>query len=410
MTHWCRDISRDEAVRAAEDGREGPLPTLEECIERQKHAAMTAGVKEGFVKADGEWKRLTDDELRQLLVIPKTGLASSAVEPENKGDGMATNGLRTERVEIDLPPSPEPSVARVTLEFSGRLRAAPSQWPWDLILSGACVVRSQPGESVRVVEEANFDDLAQVAMERDAAIRERDAAKSDAEKSAVLIKSQAENVAYFRRDRDETRLRAEAAEARVAELESERDAAIRERDEFRRSFHWSEEAGTRLVAERDASRDDADGLRILVAELEAERDGLQVDVSALMDVGHRLGSQVASLELQLESVACRAATAETALESAPPPASGWLTEEERDFLDHHRRECEGRASTFSEARAVPWCRRLKMIDALLARSTPPEVVRPGTQVRYHRLSVEEQRDDQWLAALAAAGVTVEAKQ
>ena len=33
MTHsWCRDIPRDEAVRAAEDGRQGPLPTLEEAI------------------------------------------------------------------------------------------------------------------------------------------------------------------------------------------------------------------------------------------------------------------------------------------------------------------------------------------------------------------------------------------
>ena len=29
---WCRDVARDEAVRAAEDGRLGPLPTLEECI------------------------------------------------------------------------------------------------------------------------------------------------------------------------------------------------------------------------------------------------------------------------------------------------------------------------------------------------------------------------------------------
>jgi hypothetical protein len=29
---WCRDIARDEAVRAAEDGRTGPLPTLGECI------------------------------------------------------------------------------------------------------------------------------------------------------------------------------------------------------------------------------------------------------------------------------------------------------------------------------------------------------------------------------------------
>jgi len=33
MEHaWCRDPSRDERVRAAEDGRDRPLPTLAEAI------------------------------------------------------------------------------------------------------------------------------------------------------------------------------------------------------------------------------------------------------------------------------------------------------------------------------------------------------------------------------------------
>jgi hypothetical protein len=33
MTHaWCSDPARDAAVRAAEDGRTGPLPTLGEAI------------------------------------------------------------------------------------------------------------------------------------------------------------------------------------------------------------------------------------------------------------------------------------------------------------------------------------------------------------------------------------------
>jgi hypothetical protein len=33
MNHaWCRDIARDAAVRAAEDNRTGPLPTLGEAI------------------------------------------------------------------------------------------------------------------------------------------------------------------------------------------------------------------------------------------------------------------------------------------------------------------------------------------------------------------------------------------
>jgi len=31
---WCKDIARDAAVRAAEDGRTGPLPTLEQAIAR----------------------------------------------------------------------------------------------------------------------------------------------------------------------------------------------------------------------------------------------------------------------------------------------------------------------------------------------------------------------------------------
>jgi len=35
MKHaWCHDVARDAAVRAAEDGRTGPLPTLEEAIAR----------------------------------------------------------------------------------------------------------------------------------------------------------------------------------------------------------------------------------------------------------------------------------------------------------------------------------------------------------------------------------------
>ena len=35
MEHaWCIDVPRDEAVRAAEDGREGPLPTLSQAIAR----------------------------------------------------------------------------------------------------------------------------------------------------------------------------------------------------------------------------------------------------------------------------------------------------------------------------------------------------------------------------------------
>ena len=178
-THsWCRSPSRDEAVRASEDGRSGPLPTLEECIERvTERRPVDAG-----------------------------------------GGGNVTRGLRTERVEIDLPPSPEPSVARVTLEFSGRLRAAPSQWPWDLILSGACVVRSEPGDFFRVVEESDRLEVRvsvlQAAVEsarneRDAAIRERDTLRAERITQALTADRFAAAVAE-----------ADTLRARVAELEA----------------------------------------------------------------------------------------------------------------------------------------------------------------------------------------------
>ena len=166
---WCRDIPRDEAVRAAEDNRSGPLPTLEECIERQKHAAMTAGVKEGFVKADGEWKRLTDDELRQILMIPKSVSASSAVEHENKGDDMAANGLQTAEMTLEVVYDPG--------------------WLDSFEVIGDKVLRlvrmglgKAAGESVRLVDlplpfAAVIFERNEAREERDAAIRERDEVK-----------------------------------------------------------------------------------------------------------------------------------------------------------------------------------------------------------------------------------------
>ena len=122
MNHGCKDIDRDAAVRAAEDNRTRPLPTLGDCI-------------------DG--------------MFPKSVSASSAVEQKNKGDGMAADGLRTERVVIEVTGAPG----------------------WRVHVNGIDV------ESVRVVEEAHFDDLAQVAMERDAAIRERESWRILADKA-----------------------------------------------------------------------------------------------------------------------------------------------------------------------------------------------------------------------------------
>ena len=96
MTHsWCRDIPRDEAVRASEDGRSGPLPTLEEAI-----VAVTE-------------RRLVDAG----------------------GGENVTGGLRTERV---------------TLEVTHDLDAPLGEWIVQVIDESLGF-----DETVRVVEETN---------------------------------------------------------------------------------------------------------------------------------------------------------------------------------------------------------------------------------------------------------------
>ena len=80
MSHWCKNIERDEAVRAAEDNRHARLPTLEEAI----------------------------------AMLAKIGSASSAPEHENKGNDMATKAeiQRAEyRAEASEQPAPAPPAA-----------------------------------------------------------------------------------------------------------------------------------------------------------------------------------------------------------------------------------------------------------------------------------------------------------
>ena len=350
---WCHDIPRDEAVRAAEDNRPGPLPTLEQAIQQafgfdeasvqracdetktwpaevQSDAkqALSDLLEQGVPRLQAlaeasRWgKRLF--EARYPEMLPKTGSASSALEHENKGDDMTKSerqaAVYRADIEREAPAPPEASglrTERVTLEITHDFPRHVSAMDWPYLVANYF---HRPGESVRVVEDEagvakaklcaaikraeaaellhesqkdmmthyvsriealnlrcklrdrDFDEwkkaetrVAELEGEKAAAIRERDAAKSHAERSAVLIKSQAANVAYFRRDRDETR--------------SERDAAIRERDELRE--------------ERERTNDMHQSYR------------------------HTALARITSLESQLESVADRAAAAENALEAAP---------------------------------------------------------------------------------------------
>jgi hypothetical protein len=246
MTHaWCRDFVRDIAVRAAEDGRDGPLPTLEEAIG----------------------------------MISKTVSASSPVDHENKGEGMATNGMRTERVTLEIT---RPAIANYP--------APARQFMWQHLLRN--VVQGDR-ESVRVVEEIHFDDLAQVAMERDAAIREREELKQQVKK------------------------------------------ALANSDKM-----WS-----------------------ACLAVGGERDKLQ--------------ARVAELESQLESVACRAATAETALESAQAASGGgeWLCARTAPPPLGHYKLCRW-VTTVCGNRQVSYGEGARRADGMWGRANQVEMIPP----------------------------------
>jgi hypothetical protein len=215
---WCSDPSRDAAVRAAEDNRTEPLPTLAEAIvlafgfdkasaqracdevnswpeDVQKDCRFVLGnlLEQGVERLQAlveswRWgKGLL--AARYPAMFPKSVSASSAADHENKGvrmtksdrqaadyraeaisrpfaeaakcsstvseTGEGQSGMRTERVTVEV-------------TYDHGAQGHPRSWDWSTMVL-------DEGESVRVVEETHFDDLATVAMERDAAIRERDA-------------------------------------------------------------------------------------------------------------------------------------------------------------------------------------------------------------------------------------------
>ena len=178
MTHaWCQNVPRDEAVRAAEDGRECPLPTLEEAI---------AGVTERRPPEPGGRGNVTS--------FAEPAKCSPTVSETGEGK----SGLRTERVTLEITRPKFANYPTSAFEFM-----------WGHLLRD--VVKGDR-ESVRVVEEVHFDDLAQVAMERDAAIRERDTLRAERITQALTADRFASAVA----EADRLRARAEALESAPA--------------------------------------------------------------------------------------------------------------------------------------------------------------------------------------------------
>lgn len=285
---WCSDPARDEAVRAVEDGRMGPLPTLEECIETAR------------------------------AMMPKSGSATSAPEPENKVDGM-----RTERVTLDV-------------THGSSLSAV--MWNWRGIVHESL----RCGESVRVVEDRTGTDMG----------------------NGVFVASTEEVLAMCRE-----------TEAR---LTAERDAAIRERDAAKEECEMLRE---QMVIRCTT----AANLHGVIRERDAEIGTLKARVA------------------ELEAAAAPAANAGGGLNQPPQPPRGWLTSDERESV-------EILLDAIAPSGGNIYRDEIATLRALLARSTPPEVVVPVCPYDGYTLLKAEYVWGKcvaaFAAAIAAAGVKV----
>ena len=194
-------------------------------------------------------------------MMAKTSSATSEVEHKNKGDDMTKSerqaAVYRADIEREAPAPPEASglrTERVTLEITHDFPRHVSAMDWPYLVANYF---HRPGESVRVVE----DEAGVAKAKLCAAIKRAEAAE-------LLHESQKDMMTHY-----------------VSRIE-----ALNLRCELR---EWA-------VKQSEAR----------VAELEGEAKGLRGDVRAAETEADRLRGQ-------LESVADRAAAAETALEAAP---------------------------------------------------------------------------------------------
>jgi hypothetical protein len=307
MDHaWCHDVARDAAVRAAEDGRTGPLPTLEKAI-----------------------------------ASPFADAAERSVPVSETGEGQS--GMRTERV---------------TLEVTG----APG---WRVHVSCIDV------ESVRVVEETHFDDFAQVAMERDAAIRERDAAVRKRDESLQIAQT-FESLCLGWQARDKV------LKARVVELEEELESVACRAATAETALEARKlTAGEELCAAHAASG--VNQPETPVSSTQAASGGGDGEPVAYLIDGpfekraFRTRDEVYAYTRYLPEIEKQSMQL-VPLYRQPPQPRGWLTTEERGaiaLLSADRSQFA--PQTIYELQrnaAIDVCR------SFLARSSPPEVVHP----------------------------------
>jgi hypothetical protein len=368
MTHaWCHDIARDAAVRAAEDNRTGPLPTLAEAI---------AAVRE----------RRSD---------------------HTKGEEMS-QGLRTERVVLEI-------------TYDQETQGHPGTWDWSTMVLDT-------GESVRVVDGDITDSEIRLRVERDAAIREREQLREQLE-SVACRAATAETALAEIKSLDYTRAAVNGAawQANNIAAKALEAASVGNRPETPDGSSQAASGGGESIGRKLADRLGRFADRLESGEVEmpigppaqaASGGGEGEPVAWGVMVGGKIDRTHFADALFVDKATAERWCKTDSLQGTgtvvglypPPQPRGWLRKEEREALATVLREAK--RTYHSKYEGV-----IKAVHGLLARSSTPEVVRPGPWKAVQPFpgylswqpfldQVTANRDKEWLASLAAAGVAV----
>jgi hypothetical protein len=307
----------------------------------------------------------------------------------------AANGMRTDRVTLE-----------VTRE-AWRNASLTSHDDWSGAAKEAGII-FLPGESVRVVDDdrpsvmdedgdriemtwgelANFyqseGDVARA--ERDAAIREREALKALVDK--------------YENDDDLVKERSQL-KARVAELEAAINSSA-----ILTSSQAASGGGEGEPDPGSWQHEASEGILALEHMMHVFKEEARPSIQNRLEKLRRL------VEVYRDHI--------VPFYRAHPQPRGWLTGEEREHIFLLAVEYETQAKHLEKpgtwGSGLPKPSKLRadaaMLRNLLARSSPPEVVKPTLNLAASPtyIDVSQHRDAEWIAALAAAGVAVKEVQ
>ena len=369
---WCMSPSRDEAVRAAEDGRDGPLPTLEDVIGEPFSDSPRASETDRL-RADAEsvaWEGARDAYRGRIPRL--TDERDAAIRERDK--------LRAEQITQAL--------------TADRFASAVAE---------ADTLRARVAE----LEQLSLQRVAATLARVDELEHRARESYSRGWNAAIMREREAEKASEQQQAAAETAL--ESAPAASGWRMLEVGEIVQAGDEMTDNLimNWCDVSA--CVGEK-VTYGLLDFRRRVLAPAASGAAGTEPDAWGV----RRNGMVDCVTHRRMRSMAERSVEqfggTVVPLYAAPQAANGWLTPEEREailYLIANRSQFAPQTPHEERRNAAS-----RVCHALLARSSPPEVVLPKRleAVRPKRLEdmrsvIVDQRDAEWLAALAAAGVT-----